>query len=342
MEMHKDKIENQLNKRHRERQNQINAKHEEIKQNSAASESLQHFHDTFKNNVHSIEEKLNNLTESSDKITLTQHILMIVEDIQNLQNYLTSSTFFLSNYTVKVCQQNITDLTSKAEAMKGKLVAKKKFNFRSKVESTSKSKTTVASVGDEQKTCNLVENQDMDHISSTIQNKKDDEVFLGAAETDNKDITISFLENCLVKINGYPSSLQLSKLTNCIVLCGPVIRSVLADSCADCKFIVACQQLRLHSSHNCDLYMHVTCRAIIEDCKYISVAPFNYSYENINDDFAKAGLDTTKNNWGDLADFNWLSNDVVSPNWKRISPELRIENWDTFCKEFRKIHQINH
>lgn len=335
-----DKIANQLNKRHRERQDQLHAKHELTKLNISEKENSEYFQETYKNRTLLIEERLSGLSLGTiEKTTLAQNIQMIFEDIQNLQNYLTSSTFFLSNYTVKVCQENIEELRSRTETIKNKLLSKKKFNFRTRIDNASKIITTVDSAPKQSFTDQPTNKTVHCEINWTVSNRKNDEIFLSADETNNKDITISSLESCLIRIEGHPSSLQISNLRECVVFCGPISRSVFADNCTDCRFVFGCQQLRLHSSHYCDLYMHVTCRAIIEDCDNINVAP--YMYENMENDFIDAGLDLKKNNWDDVADFNWLSSNMESSNWKRIAPEQRISDWETFLNEFRKMHTEN-
>lgn len=332
----KEKLTDQLEKRNRERQQQVNAKHELQKQNVAASENVDYFQETFRKQVTDIEDGLASLKPSTDRIKLAQDIPKIHEDIQNLQNYLTASTFFLSNYTIKACQSILNDLEGRIEATKSKLLAKKKFNFRSKVDTTQSKGVTTVDAASNKPLLTASKDVPPDNFQWTVQNRNHEEIVLGPDETNAKDITVSRLDSCLLQITGYPSSLQLSHLTNCVILCGPVSRSVFADNCTNCKFLFGCQQLRLHTSHHCDLYMHVTCRAIIEDCNHINVAPYNYQYATIDDDFAKAGLDVNKNNWEFVADFNWLSNDVQSPNWQHIASEQRITCWNDYLNEFRQ------
>lgn len=339
--LNRDRIADQLEKRNRDRQQQVNAQHELNKQNVAADESLDYFHVTFRSHVTAIEEDLANLKPNTDKTKLTKDIHAIHEKIQNLQNYLTASTFFLSNYTIKTCQTILNDIKARIEATKETLLAKKKFNFRKKANDAStpaKSVTVVdgTTTSNKEPTVSVNEADKANYFEWTVQNRQHEEIVLGPDETNNKDITVSTLDSCLLQIMGHPSSLQLSHLTNCVILCGPVSRSMFADSCTNCKFIFGCQQLRLHTSHHCDLYMHVTCRAIIEDCNNINVAPYNYKYANLDDDFVKAGLDMTKNNWQDVADFNWLSADTHSPNWQQIAPKQRISCWDEYLNEFRQ------
>lgn len=332
--LNRDKIA-ELDRRHRDRLQQVNAKHELNKQNIAVNENHDYFQETFRKHESAIENDLANLKPNTDRIRLTQDIHNVQEDIQNLQNYLTASTFFLSNYTVKTCQTILNDLKTQIEATKITLLAKKKFNFRSKTDTSGLKSSAAITTVDAPVTPAPAPAQH-EQFQWTVQNRQHEEIVLTPDEANNQDITVSMLESCLLQILGHPSSLQLSHLTNCVILCGPVSRSLFADNCTNCKFIFGCQQLRLHTSHHCDLYMHVTCRAIIEDCNNINIAPYNYTYANLDDDFVKAGLDMTKNNWNDVADFNWLSTDVHSPNWQEIASDQHISCWNEYLNEFRQ------
>lgn len=328
-------ITDQLDKRHRERQQQLNAKHELSKQHVAANESLDLFQQTFRAHVAGIENVLAQLTPNTDRTKLTQDIHKIAEDTQILQNYLSASTFFLSNYTVKTCQANVNDLKGRIEATKDLLLAKKKFNFRSKVSASSKS----AVDGPASKASHpAVKDDTVPQYEWTVENRQNQEIVLLSNDTNGKDITVCSISNCILRIEGHPSSLQLSQLNNCIVLCGPVSRSVFADNCVDCKLTFGCQQLRLHSSKKCGIFGHVTCRTIIEDCHDIQVAPYNYSYDAVEEDFVKAGLDRNKSNWEDVADFNWLSADTPSPNWQLMKCDARSPDWIDVCQQFKDAH----
>lgn len=321
----------QLDKRNRERQQQLNVKHELHRQHGAENESHDYFQQAFRAHVDKIENELSQLTPNSDRAKITTDIHKIAENIQDLQTYLTASTLFLSNYTVKSCQEIVNELKSRIEATKDSLLTKKKFNFRSKA-------TTSKTVVDGSAPIPIKPAAPVRIFEWTIQNRQNEEIQLLSTETNGKDITISSVSNCILRIEGHPSSLQLSQLTNCIILCGPVGRSVFAANCIDCKLAFGCQQLRFHSSQKCHIYAHVTCRTIIEDCHDIQVAPYNYNYDNVDEDFAKAGLDLSKNNWDDVADFNWLSKDMASPNWKQMDVEDRSPVWVEICQQFKDTH----
>eukprot|EP00041_Stephanoeca_diplocostata_P013886 m.248215 g.248215 ORF g.248215 m.248215 type:complete len:139 (+) comp19501_c0_seq43:1247-1663(+) len=60
---------------------------------------------------------------------------------------------------------------------------------------------------------------------------------------------------------------------SCIQVCiGPVSRSLLLHECTGCEFHIACQQLRIHTSTATDFHIHVTSKAIIEDCRVLDTS----------------------------------------------------------------------
>lgn len=340
----KEKITDMLEKRNRERLINLDSKHELSKQNAAADEDHEYFIQIFRDHTKQIDVGINELC-AGDTQLLTQ-INKLIGDIQHLQNYLTASTLFLSSFTIKSSQTTINELKTKLEAVKSKLVIKKKFGFRMKATEptppASASTAVPANVTIQpQPNKIVVASAATSHINWTVQNRCAEDILLDNAAVDNQDITISNLNNCIVRIVGHPGSLQLSHLTNCIVLSGPVCRSVFADNCTQLKLSFGCQQLRLHSSTQCDLYMHVTSRAIIEDCNNIRVTPDIYRYDSIDTDFTAAGLDVSKNNWNNVADFNWLSTNVHSPNWTELNGCDRIVDWQQFISIFRNDFKIS-
>lgn len=329
VEAKKDRKTTLMINRERERQeNREQAMKIKAKTN-AEEEDRDLFRETFEKNVREVEENLENMQPGDQKI-LTKQLHDASAAIQQLQNYLSNSTLFLPDYNVKGYQGTITKLVTNLENTKTKLLPKKKFGF--------KAKTLLTTITDAPAMKPLKSAATKpQHIDWTIQNKSNEEIVVENDEVNNKDLTMSTLTNSLIIIKGHAGSLQLSNLKKCLIVCGPVARSIFADNCEDCTFTFGCQQLRLHSSKNCSLYMHVTCRAIIEDCENITVAPFNYTYSNMDIDFMKAGLDIKVNNWDDVADFNWLSADKVSPNWRKLRAEERITDFDALISSFRRM-----
>ncbi|XP_044020098.1 tubulin-specific chaperone C [Aphidius gifuensis] len=326
-----------MSKRDRERKIIIEKRKEEKQQLSVDSEQLGYFKSTFYDKCNKIQLLLDSITSTTP--LLTDLFDKITKDIQLLKNYLSQSKIFLKVYDIRRAQENLQHLENKTSELEDKYIPKKKFGFKkrcvinknitidNKIDVTDNIKNDKIIID-----CEISKHNDlMDKYNdnkTTIINRINEKIILDANDVNKNDIMLDNLNNCQVKIYGSPSTLHMVNLVNCIILIGPVSSSVFAHNCNDCTFVFACQQFRLHSSINCNVYIHVTSRAIIEDCKNINVAPYNWNYDEQQNHYLLSGLDVDTNNWDSLDDFNWLSYEIQSPNWNIIKPELRIQNWN--------------
>lgn len=329
----KNAVIEMMAKRDRERKLVIE-KNQRARQEKSELEGVDYFEATFITKSSELENRIINLESNSD---IQNEFTSILNEVKDLQNYFTSSTIFLSDHKIKTCQNTINQLLLKCDEKKAVAMPKKKFGFKNKAskgDNKDKKSGAVASDADE---LVISSNRNLQWTDS----KKSGVILRYEGEKVNdKDLTFEEMENCVVFIKGHAGSLQMSKMKNCLVICGPVARSIFADNCENSTFSITCQQLRLHSSTKCDIYIHVTSRAIIEDCKEINFAPGVYPYENYNDDMDAAGLDKNVNNWSNVGDFNWLSSDLPSPFWSQIEENKRISAWDDFINEFINKHNL--
>lgn len=345
----KDKITEILNKRHKKRQQELDTVHEQKNKDVSETEGRDYFDQIFDTKTREIKNNLNNLLQlGGDKAALGLAFNSIVQSIQELQRYLSSSTLFLTEYKIKMCQNVINELHTKCEEQKQQLIPKKKFGFKNKkaaeLDGGAASGGTTATLEDVKEPIRSKAKE----FEWTVSNRSNAWIRLTEPhQVNDKDLTFENLTNCILEIQGHAGSLQMSNVRNCIILSGPVARSVFADHCTDCRFAFACQQLRLHSSSGCDIYLHVTCRGIIEDCRAIRVAPYNYTYEGQERDFlATTSLAAAVNNWRDIADFNWLSPDVHSPNWSELDVDEEkggggVVDWKVELEAFQKGWGMN-
>uniref|UniRef100_A0A182X0F0 C-CAP/cofactor C-like domain-containing protein n=1 Tax=Anopheles quadriannulatus TaxID=34691 RepID=A0A182X0F0_ANOQN len=333
----KEKITELLNRRHKERELHIQAAKLERQKDAEGTEALQYFELSF-------EEKVKQIRNTLDGVAACDQKAQVFADCQNeiydLQRYLSSSTFFLNEYRIKVCQNTINELGKMLDTLRNELLPKKKFGFKSKKIVKMISDKDAKDREDGGQTAEKTGASAENHIKWTFSERAGELIELRPAAVNDQTITASKLKNCLVRIEGHPGSLQFAQLDNCVVVCGPTARSIFLDDCTGCKFVVACQQLRCHRSRECDMYLNVTSRAIIEDCGGIRVAAYNYRYENIEEDFRQSGLDLSCNNWHTLDDFNWLSTDKPSPNWSLLEGEQTIADWDSYLQRFQQQHSL--
>lgn len=314
-----------LSKREFERQLNIQKRKDDKCLITADSEKLDFFQCIFDEKLNFIKACIN---QSSNLALdeLPNHFNAISKEILTLQKYVAASNIFLRNYDIQKCHETIQELTLDARNLENKLLPKKKFGFKNKL----KQKTIEPKFGhDDVIDCidsgmKKDENRFKENFNG-FSDRSNEHLTLKSGEIYKKDVGIERLENCTVKLFGCPSTLHLDNLSNCKIYCGPVSTSIFAENCHDCLLVIACQQLRLHSSKNVNIYLHVTSRAIMEDCSDIFIAPFNWTYDDIENDFHLSKLDM-KNNWRSVDDFNWLNTEKHSPNWHEISEEDRLDN----------------
>lgn len=324
----KNPVLEMMARRDRERK-LVNEKNQKARDQKSELEGVDYFDSIFDKKVLEIGSRLDVLEPTSGSVQIQEEFTSIAKDLQELQRYFTSSTIFLSDHKIQRCQNIINQLVTKTDDTKARLVPKKKFGF--------KNKSTVVQPKPEAK---VIKETLHKEFLWTLTQKQNEVIHLDSDKTNNQDLTLKEMENCVIVIKGHPGSLQMTKMKNCLVLCGPVARSVFADFCNNCTFAFTCQQLRLHSSTLCDIYMLVTSRAIIEDCQEIHVAPNTYVYDGHDEDLKQSGLDGSVNNWENIGDFNWLSTDKQSPNWSRIDEDQKIADWSTFAVHFKTSREI--
>ncbi|XP_078085840.1 tubulin-specific chaperone C [Mustelus asterias] len=261
----------------------------------------------------------------SDRTAVNARFEEISLKMQQLQKFVNDSMMFLSAYELRQAQDAVQRLQGAVVEKREECLPKKKFAFKSRKKEGAGPKEAKPADSPSDKTSSdpIVIEENLCGFSDV-----DSQVLVRRAdEITGKDVLLTRLSNCVVKLLGSPNTLHVKDVTNSKVLCGPVSTSVFIDQSIGCTFAFACQQLRTHNTKDANVYLHVTSRAIVEDCTGVSFAPFNWKYEGIEKDFELAGLDKTKNNWNIIDDFNWLASDH-SPNWSILAEESRITDWD--------------
>ncbi|NXT26911.1 TBCC protein, partial [Syrrhaptes paradoxus] len=254
--------------------------------------------------------------------------------LQGLQKLLTESVRFLAPYEVRQGQETVARLQVDLAAQRQRLQPKKKFAFRAlKKEAAPGSEPRPAeparpAAAEPAPGHGLAEGESDGPPLCGFSGAEDEELELGPAELLQRDVVLSELRGCRVRLRGNANTLRVRDCRGCTVLCGPISTSAVVDGCSDCLLVLACQQLRTHRTRDSQFYVQVTSRAVIEDCTKVSFAPYSWSYAGIEKDFESSGLDRNKNNWNLVDDFNWLATDKPSPNWSLIPEQERISFWD--------------
>jgi len=243
------------------------------------------------------------------------------ERIQKLQKYLTDSIIFLPSYDIQQSQQAITKLKNDLSDKRTTLMPRKKFAFKSKkiVDKPNPSSQSIESTETKATKSGQTEDLPTSVDSNERLSGQQSRIICKAAGTLSKDFSIAFLQFCTVYLCDKMEAMRINNLSNCNVYVGPVSTSIFIENCTNCCFGLASQQIRIHTSTNCDFYLRVKSNPIIEDSNTVRFAPYNFSYNGILDQLKETALDQETEKWANVEDFNWLKLQR-SPNWS-IVPE---------------------
>lgn len=279
--------------------------------------------------VTSDSDSISNLSPENSAEVLTS----LSEEIQKFDSFFNEKSNDLSPYDVRQTQAVTVQIKEKFVTLQDSLKPKKKFGFKSKLKKNVCNQSTDIQSGT---------NSEKDAATSSVRETRSYEIINPNSKNmivvpgqDVKGIDVNmnslrqdkYFDKITVKILGSPATLHATNLDNVTVLCGPVRTSIFVENCTNCDFVVACQQLRIHTTKNSNFYLHVTAKGIIEDCNSVGFAPYNLFYPTLKEDLSKSGLNLEVNNWDNIDDFNWLSNEQSSPNWHILPESQRTKDW---------------
>lgn len=322
------KLQERLMKRHQERLEDAERRKEAKECHAVAEEKSEYFSTAFNKERAAIAELLSQCS-GADKAVASPKLEEATTKTAQLQKFLNDSVLFLTQYDLRQAQAALQELQTALNEAREEALPKKKFAFRARTKATEKTNTSNAPITVTDGGSAKVEGKgEIETEQCRFSNLSNTNLIKTAEEIQQRDVLLTHLNNCKVRLFGSPSTLHLKHIESCEILCGPVSSSVFIDQCKNSTLALPCQQLRTHNTTDTRVYLHVTSRAIIEDCSGVGFAPFSWSYPSLDEDFKVSGLDRSRNNWRDVDDFNWLAAGTPSPNWTVIPEEERKTDWD--------------
>lgn len=324
------KIPDRLLKRDQARLEEAERRKDIKEGRSVTEEKSDFFSTTFNTERATIDELLSICTEANRE-NATKILEEATVKTQQLQKFLNDSMMFLTPYELRQAQATLQVLLSTISEKRDDILPKKKFAFKSRNVKSKPAESPSTSITELPKSASN-RDTDADAAVTPVQcvfSNVDSQVLIKRAdEIQQQDVLLTHLTNCKVRLLGSPSTLHIKHVRDCEIMSGPVSSSVFVDQCTGSTLAFPCQQLRTHNTKDTQIYLHVTSRAIIEDCQGVSFAPLTWTYSNMDADFAVSGLDKNRNNWDQVDDFNWLAFDTPSPNWTVIPVSDRKTSWD--------------
>ncbi|CAF3372878.1 unnamed protein product [Rotaria socialis] len=306
----------QMSRRDEERKLDLQTKQDERKCTTSTNVGRKYFEQEYPLMKSEIEDLFSQLSVNHHDEKILQDI---VDRLQTMEKFLTEHVDILSSRDVANGQGDVTKLRQKLNSLQYEtLSSTHRMGFTKTQEETPKK---------EEESNSKVPSANFIASSNTINisNKNNELIRLESADLNGKDVAIENLKQCELFLKGVPSSLQIKNLNACILIVGPCARSILIDQCQQCEFALACQQLRVHTSTECDFYVHITAQTIIEDWHNLRFAPYNVKYNLKDEHIKQSGLLWTKDYWDDVRDFNHMVVGMPSPNWRIVEEEERKE-----------------
>eukprot|EP00938_MAST-03A_sp_MAST-3A-sp1_P003786 g3786.t1 len=271
----------------------------------------------------------------------TKDFLNISNVLVGLQKYVTSSSYFLAKYDLRIAQENVNELETSLQNLKNKIRPAKKFTFSNVRQRVKKGESARDAAAKQKKMWTEQKRGSDVKKAEELRDGKFDTGFVFANKTDTtlripplatsdidskmeypdkgKDVTLGNLKNCTVAVCVRLGTLRLTNVRDCEIYCGPIDGSVFVNDCTNCRFVLASRQLRIHDTINCVFEVQTNSGPIIEDCDHLRFGPYpQISYNQSDLDFRESTLDmSVKNAWCDVKDFKWHRTQA-SPHWSKL------------------------
>lgn len=223
-------------------------------------------------------------------------------------------------YDVLRAQRSLQGLEEIFDATRRRLVPRRKFQFRSAVHSTTQTVRKPVAASPEASPMTPTENEDKVGYKNPGMKSSDvdGETLVEVGEDDRGLSIIGYDQeiegravvvrgrghNAKVSLRDGSRSVRVVGLSMCVVETGYVNGSVWISDCTKCVFRTRCRQLRVHSSTNCKLFVHVTGSPVIENCSSLAFGPLQ----------EEGAGDQSRNKWNDVVDMSFLR-ESGSNNW---------------------------
>ena len=248
MEEKRAVITEKLSQRETERQSEIQRRYDQKDQSKSVQENVKNFTENFWLEKSKIELELKEVKQGS-KLDITAKLDSVTNQMLKLQKYLAESTIFLPKYEVRQAQETLSNIQDQIQEKRDELIPKKKFTFKSKKKCEQSSISSVSD-GGTQVIHQEPENLQVDLADCKFVDCRNTTLLKEDSEIHQKDVSLARLTDCTIKLFGAPSTVHMKNLKNCKVFCGPVSSSIFVSDCQNCLFVIACQQLRTHSTLN--------------------------------------------------------------------------------------------
>ncbi|XP_076347132.1 protein XRP2-like [Tachypleus tridentatus] len=158
----------------------------------------------------------------------------------------------------------------------------------------------------------------------TIENLKDETAGRLPNTVNGEQFIIQNCVNCNIYVFDHVSTVTVDDCINCNIFLGPSKGSVFLRGCEGSNFMIVCQQFRARDCKKLNLFLCCSTQPSIESCTGIKFGCFSYFYEELEEQFKKAGISIFNNNWNNVHDFTPVAEEQ---NWTFIPQDVKVEEF---------------
>ena len=257
----------------------------------------------------------------------------------------TAASLYLSPYDTRHTQLILSKLLDLIDTTRTTFAPRKKFTFRARARAAKSVNVKEQNQLKQDDQSGLTDSLDKQQLLSTTPkmiefdelvhaNKQNEVIIIDSssftdANDKRRDLNFSHLTNCVVLVCVETSAIRGDALKNCVFFTGAIFGSLWLEHCDSCEFLVACRQLRVHSSTATIFHLRILSHPIIEDCQLMQFGPYRLQFDGLKAQLERLGLQKDPGLWPKVKDFKWHKAQQ-SPNWsirdpKQPLPKLPVE-----------------
>lgn len=264
---------------------------------AAFSEQVRSFEDKFADDL----SKATAAMAAAERAEVIEIDLLeeVAIQIQELHSLVSTSACFLPVAVRGASSSKIGELEAALKVQRARLAPKKKFSFRDRSKlGTAGTYSAPAAEGDVLQSAAAGQHSDnFKAPAGTLgfRAKRGAILTRPIGESVHGGYVLEELERCDVRILTACTALWIRNLKDCSVFSVPCPGSIYLTACDNCTLVIGARQIRMHTSTNCNMYLHAASHPIIEHCSDLRIAPYPTLPQALASTWASSGMSAATN-----------------------------------------------
>lgn len=238
--------------------------------------------------------------------------------ITETQTFIDNNRTVIPSYTLKKITDSLRRLESRVDEPD-----KTKLKFKFKTNTTVKHAAIDTSLANCKPAIDALSRLQSLNLCG-FKDKQNETLSLKPDDVNSRDVQLINIVDCTVVIHGLANTVYIRDLKNTEVTVLLACRAVTITGCSQCRFKLVCQQLRIDSTLNSTFETFTSTKSMLESSKDLEFKQFDLEKQDVvpedqvSELMLQAMFDENRNNWKSIDDFDWLSPDCPSKNFKIV------------------------